>query len=235
MKPIEIQKKYYQNTAGVYDKMHLGNAGDIEHIIALRFLSSFLDFFNIQSILDIGAGTGRTIEFIKEYHPDIKIIGIEPVQELREQGYAKGILREILIDGDGNSLPFENGSFDLVCEFAVLHHVANPEKVVSEMLRVSKKGIFISDSNNFGQGNLLSRSIKQSLNALKLWPIYNFIRTRGKKYQISDEDGLYYSYSVFNNLQQVKKKCRRIFLLDPKSNAINLYRSASHVALLGIV
>lgn len=235
MKATDIQKKYYEHTAKEYDKMHLGDTGDVEHVIALRFLSSYLEFFNIKSILDIGAGTGRTIEFIQQYHPNVKIVGIEPVHELREQGYSKGISREILIDGDGNSLSFEDDEFDLVCEFAVLHHVANPEKVVNEMLRVGKKGIFISDSNNFGQGNFVSRSIKQTLNAFGLWRFFNFIRTKGRRYQISEEDGLYYSYSVFNNLSQIKRKCSKIFLLDPKSNSVNLYRSASHVALLGIV
>ena len=37
-------------------------------------------------------------------------------------------------------LPFELGSFDLVCERAVLHHVPRPELVLAEMTRVTRPG-----------------------------------------------------------------------------------------------
>src|SRR5207245_752348 len=104
--------------------------------------------------------------------------------------------------------------FDVVCEFAVLHHVKKPEVVIAEMLRVARKAIFISDSNNFGQGSFLRRSMKQALNALGLWKVANFFKTSGKNYIISDGDGLGYSYSVFNNYKQLQASCQRIHILN---------------------
>ena len=227
----QIQTDYYMRTAGSYDTSHL-HSGDEEHNFALYFLSSIIKLYSIQSILDIGAGTGRTIDLIMKEHPNVKIIGIEPVKELREQGYNKGIPESILIEGDGNKLNYGNGEFDLVCEFGVLHHVPKPNIVVSEMLRVSKKCIFISDSNNFGQGGLLNRSIKQVLNFFGLWPLFNLIKTRGKGYQISVGDGLFYSYSVFNNYKQIANQCSNVHLLNTKDGRVNPYTSSSHVALL---
>ena len=41
-------------------------------------------------------------------------------------------------------IPLKNNSFDAVCEFAMLHHVPDPDKVVSEMIRVAKNAIFQS-------------------------------------------------------------------------------------------
>ena len=231
----EIQKEYYSRTAEVYDQLHLEGGGDREHNLALTFLSSMIEAYSINSVLDIGAGTGRTISYLQNKFPHLKIVGIEPVEALRKIGYEKGISRDVLIDGDGTNVAFAAESFDLVCEFAVLHHVPRPHEVVSEMLRVAKKAVFISDSNNFGQGTTIVRGIKQLLNALKLWRIYDLIRTKGKGYQISEGDGLFYSYSVFNNYEQLENACTNIHILNTgPSPSINHYRSASQIALIGI-
>ena len=184
-------------------------------------------------MLDLGAGTGRVQRHLKNERPGLRLIGIEPVAELRKVGYANGLAESELIAGDATNLPFEDGSFDLCCEFGVLHHVRRPEQMIGEMLRVAKRAIFISDSNNFGQGSLPSRMLKQSLNALGLWPIADFLKTGGKGYTLSEGDGLAYSYSVYNNYEQIAQSCR-IHILNTGDAHINPYRSASHVALLGI-
>ncbi len=44
---------------------------------------------------------------------------------------------------DGEILPFENESFDLVLSTQVLEHVPNPQKILNEMARVCKKGGFV--------------------------------------------------------------------------------------------
>jgi ubiquinone/menaquinone biosynthesis C-methylase UbiE len=229
--PENIQKEYYEKTAAQYDSMHVTHA-DQEHQIALEIMGAYLRYYRITSILDIGAGTGRTINYIKSHFPTIKIIGIEPVEGLRKQGHSKGIFESELIDGNGEKLTYPNDSFDLVCEFGVLHHVPHPEKVVAEMIRVAKKGVFISDSNNFGQGGNMARCIKQTINFFGLWRAYNFIRTKGKVYQISEADGLFYSYSVFNNYHQIKDSCD-VFITNITPSNKNPYKSAAHIALFG--
>jgi hypothetical protein len=133
------------------------------------------------------------------------------------------------------SLAFAERSFDLVCEFGALHHIPRPELAISEMLRVARKAIFISDSNNFGQGGKFSRFLKQAINALQLWPAANLIKTKGRGYTLSAGDGLSYSYSVFTNYKQISKHCAAVYLLGTTNSAPNLYRTSSHVALLGIV
>jgi ubiquinone/menaquinone biosynthesis C-methylase UbiE len=229
---IAIQQEYYAKTAEQYNDMHL--EADQEHSFALGMMVGLLDHFEIKSILDIGSGTGRAISYIKQYRPDIRVIGIEPVQELREIGYADGLSRNELIDGDVTNLNFKDGEFDLVCEFAVLHHLGDPQKAVAEMLRVSKKGIFISDENNFGDGSPLQKGIKQSINFIGLWKIFNFIKTKGKGYSITEGDGLRYSYSVFSNYKQIKKSCRQVHMVNTRKSGVNLYRTTSHVVFWAV-
>jgi ubiquinone/menaquinone biosynthesis C-methylase UbiE len=229
---VEIQRAYYAQTAARYDDMHVRE--DDEHGFALRFLTSAVEQLGIRSILDVGCGTGRALIRIKEALPGIAAVGIEPSAELRAVGHAKGLSAIELIDGDAMKIAFDNGSFDLVCEFGVLHHVPEPSKAVAEMLRVTRKAIFISDSNNFGQGSSLSRLVKQTINGVGLWPVADFIKTRGKGYSFEDGDGLAYSYSVFNDYKQIAKACKSVHFLNTRDGGPNLYRTATHVALLGV-
>jgi ubiquinone/menaquinone biosynthesis C-methylase UbiE len=230
-KEIDLQRTYYRNTADKYDAMHM--EGDGEHDFALGFLNEILDFYNITSLLDIGAGTGRAARYLKERHPLLRMVSVEPVAELREIGYTHGLSRQELVDGDVNRLAYGDGEFDMVCEFGVLHHVKTPRIAVKEMLRVGKKGIFLSDSNNFGHGSSCSRVVKQMIDSLGLWKVADFIKTRGRGYRLSEGDGLSYSYSVFNNYRQIAAECET-YILNTSPAGVSSYRSASHVALLGI-
>ena len=60
------------------------------------------------------------------------------------------------------------------------------------------------------------------------------IKTKGKGYTLSEGDGLAYSYSVFNNYNLIKKKCRKVHLLNKQNGGHNLYKTSSHIALFGI-
>lgn len=229
---VQIQQRYYAETAARYDAMHIDQHD--EHFFALSFLVGAIDYLDIRSVLDIGSGTGRALQHLKRLRPELKIVGVEPVEALREIGYSKGLAKTELVDGDATSLSFANNEFDLVCEFGVLHHIRHPDQAVAEMLRVSRKAIFISDANNFGQGSAVMRSAKQLINALGLWKLADLIKTKGKGYSITEGDGLAYSYSVFTNYQQIRKQCRNVHLLNTKDGFIDPYKTASHVALLGV-
>ena len=152
---VEIQRAYYARTSHRYNEMHVHE--DDAHGFALRFMISVVEHLGIQSIMDIGCGTGRALLKIKKEVPNITAIGIEPSLELRKVGHSNGLSEVQIIDGDAMNLAFSDGSFDLCCEFGALHHIPVPSKAVSEMLRVSRKAIFISDCNNFGQGTKVSR------------------------------------------------------------------------------
>ncbi len=229
---VEIQRQYYRETANQYNQMHVHEKD--EHYFSLSFLLSSLDYIEGKSVLDIGSGTGRALKYIKNRRPDVYLVGVEPVKELRDVGYANGLSSTDLIDGDATHLQFKDNQFDVVCEFGVLHHIKRPELAVAEMLRVARKAIFISDSNNFGQGSIVARSLKQLLYSLGLWKVADFIKTKGRGYSLTEGDGLAYSYSVYNNYNQIRRVCKSIHVLNTVSGGVNPYRSAGHIALLGI-
>lgn len=227
-----IQRTYYRTTACKYDEMH---GHDAAHILALSFLSAIADRLKIASVLDVGAGTGRVWGAFREDRQSVKVMGIEPVAELRELGYAKGISRTELIDGDAHALPFSDNSFDVVCAFGVMHHLADPRKAVFEMLRVARRAVFISDHNDYGRGSIMTRALKQFAKGVGLWNVYKLIVTRGRGYRITDDDGLWYPYSIFDTYESIQPYCSQLHFLNTASAGPNLYRSASHVALLGIM
>ena len=226
-----LQRAYYASTAAAYDDAHIEAS---EHRLGLQLMLATIRHYEFGSVLDVGSGTGRAVTFIKRELPTVTVVGIEPSAELRAIGHQKGLTADELREGDALRLPFDDQSFDLVCEFSALHHIAQPARAISEMLRVAKRGIFISDTNNFGQGGPVVRSIKQAINAAGLWSIADWIKTGGRGYSVSEGDGVAYSYSVFNDWPQIRQHCRIVHVVNTDGAGINPYRTAAHVAVVGL-
>ena len=212
---VEIQRKYYADTAGRYDSMHAHEGGSDPTV--LMSVHSMLRMLDVKSVLDVGSATGTAILGLKEAFPRALICGVEPVAALLEQAVRSGVPRGALIRAIGEALPFPDGTFDAVCEFAVLHHVENPASVVKEILRVARRAVFICDSNRFGQGSRVARLIKLALYKSGLWGPFNYLRTRGKRYMITEGDGLAYSYSVYDSFELVTGWADRIILVPTGS------------------
>lgn len=225
-----LQQEYYHATAADYDRQHLM---DPEHEFAIAWLTGLLDYVAVDSVLDVGSGTGRLLRRLRQHQrfSGIRMLGIEPVAALREQAYRNGVRRDELIEGDGTRLAFEDGAFDLVCAFGVLHHLPDPDRAVREMLRVARHAIFISDSNIYAAGGWVERFAKQTLRALRLWRLAQFVKTRGRGYKLSEGDGLWYPYSVYDNYAQIAQACRCVHVLNTSEQGVHAYRSCAHVAL----
>ena len=210
-----LQKTYYEKSAVIYDDMH---ALETEHRLAAEYISSFFEFLSVSSVLDVGCGTGRGLSYLVKRHPNVRAYGIEPVPALLDRARERNItFRDRLLCGSGATLPFADASIDAVCEFAMLHHVREPNEFVREMTRVARKAVFISDCNRFGQGGFGARLAKLLLYKAGLWDGVNFFLTRGKGYKISEGDGLFYSYSVFDSCAVLAEWADKIVFM-PTSN-----------------
>jgi ubiquinone/menaquinone biosynthesis C-methylase UbiE len=200
--PEEIQRRYYADTAASYDAVH--NTIDGGHSWAINRLVDLIRDLEATSVLDVGTGTGRALKAIAQRCPDVRVHGVDPVPELISLAVERhGVPRNAISVGSGDALDFPDESFDIVCEFGVLHHVPDPAKVVTEMLRVARRGILISDSNRFGQGSTTERWIKLMLARMGLWQTAYRVIHKGKRYIISDGDGVAYSYSPYDNVRQI--------------------------------
>jgi SAM-dependent methyltransferase len=88
-------------------------------------------------VLDVGCGDGRLARLIAEKRPDISIRGID----VRQRNDAV-----MLVDTfDGKSIPYGEGSFDVVMFVDVLHHADEPMTLLREAVRVARQAILIKD------------------------------------------------------------------------------------------
>ncbi|HWB54487.1 MAG TPA: class I SAM-dependent methyltransferase [Tepidisphaeraceae bacterium] len=227
-----IKSSFFSAKSADYDKTH--DRRNDATFLGLELLAGMIHHFGFNSILDVGAGTGRKMRMLQERCPNVSAIGVEPVAGMREAGYAAGIEAGSLVDGTAEHLPFPDSSFDIVAEFAVLHHVSNPRAAISEMMRVARHGIFISDSNNFGQGSVAIRTIKQLLYHSRLWPIANWLKTKGKGYTVSDGDGVAYSFSPFYHLKLISTHFPHVYISSTCPSGPNPFRSAGDIAILAL-
>ena len=93
------------------------------------------------SVMELGAGTGLNLPY---YPPGLeRLVLVEPdvhkARLLAEKSPPAGVSPEIL-RAPGETLPFEDDSFDTVIETLVLCTVADPELTAAEIRRVLKPG-----------------------------------------------------------------------------------------------
>jgi len=110
-----------------------------------------------KKLLEIGSGYGTNLAtWIKRYHLDG--FGTERDAEgfgssfkaSRELFAANGLDPERIVRATSDTLPFADGSFDIVYAGNVLEHTEDPIKVLSEGLRVLRPGgIFHAEIPNF--------------------------------------------------------------------------------------
>jgi ubiquinone/menaquinone biosynthesis C-methylase UbiE len=74
--------------------------------------------FGMQTLLDVGAGTGRGMCFLRDHGKEVR--GIEPVAAMIRKAEANGVPKGALLQGSGYEPPFEDEAFDAVFECGVL-------------------------------------------------------------------------------------------------------------------
>jgi SAM-dependent methyltransferase len=192
--------------------MHVA-AGD-EHGVALDHIDATLERIGATAVLDVGCGTGRGVSFLRQRRPGLEIRGVEPVEALIERAVADhGVPRELLSVATGEALPFPDQSFDAVMALGVLHHVPDPSAVISEMQRVARRAIFISDDNRFGRGPMAVRLLKLALARSGLWRAAFRLRRGGRDHVVTAADGVAYSYTVYDSVAQFRGWADRIEFL----------------------
>ena len=89
-------------------------------------------------VLDLGCGRGATVNYLHEVH-GISAMGLDPSEKLIEEakskfGYAK------FVQGNGESLSFEDKSFDCVFAECTLSLMDSLESVIKQVHRVMRDG-----------------------------------------------------------------------------------------------
>src|SRR5262245_66356079 len=106
------QLGFYAGRAARYEAEGWGKA---EHDWPLAILLGYMSIAKPASVLDVGAGSGRTLHVMRQRFPELSICGIEPSAEFRAIGHRElSLTDDELRDGDATRLPFPDKSFDLV-------------------------------------------------------------------------------------------------------------------------
>jgi SAM-dependent methyltransferase len=113
--------------------------GGYVHQRRVRVLSNQLGKLLPQNArgLDVGCGDGLIAYLIMQKRPDVKIKGIDVI--VRSRTYIP------VEHFEGQSIPYQDGSFDAVIFADVLHHTDEPTALLQEAVRVSRKAIVIKD------------------------------------------------------------------------------------------
>jgi SAM-dependent methyltransferase len=88
-------------------------------------------------MLDVGCGDGLLAHLIEQCRPDVSISGIDVA--VRDHTHIPVALF------DGQTIPYDDASYDVVMLVDVLHHTEDPMILLREAARVARSNIVIKD------------------------------------------------------------------------------------------
>ena len=123
---LVASRLYGKSTKKLYSRLHR----DLE-----KFPRTFTNHEQLPEILEVGAGSGEHLNFVK--YPfkryvmtDISELGLKNISNLLEKNKISFELANV------EALPFNDCAFDRIIATCVLAHVENPYKAFQELRRV---------------------------------------------------------------------------------------------------
>jgi len=101
-------------------------------------LAELLPLRGDERALDVGAGTGALAFALAQRAGSVVALELDAEAAAEARVAAPGNCEVIV--GDGERLPFDDGSFDVGATLRMLHHTPHPELVVAELARVTRPG-----------------------------------------------------------------------------------------------
>jgi SAM-dependent methyltransferase len=89
------------------------------------------------TVLDVGCGFGQLGRAIMDAFPQVRVEGVESVKR-------GGELIPVTAY-EGTHMPWEDGAFDAVILADVLHHDHDPDRLLKESARISRRLVIIKD------------------------------------------------------------------------------------------
>lgn len=88
-----------------------------------------------KNILDVGCGTGLSMEYFCEHGAIVKGVDItfSSIQYVNKMGL-------LAVQGDARNLPYKDNSFDIVYSIGVIEHFDETHQALEEQVRVCKPG-----------------------------------------------------------------------------------------------
>ena len=113
-----------------------------------RHISELIPFGS--AVIDVGAGDGLLASRILQVRPDLRWTAVDTLA--RPSAHVPVLLY------DGETLPFDDRSFDVALFVDVLHHTENPTALLREAVRVARQSVVIKD--HLRKGILADRRLR---------------------------------------------------------------------------
>jgi SAM-dependent methyltransferase len=140
-----------------------GQAADrLEKRLLARLLSHYP---RATTLLEVGCGTGHFTRWLAQQ--GFQAVGLDLSPLMLEEARRLNGLR--YVQGDALALPFESGFFDVVAMITTLEFVADPQRALSEAVRVARQGLILGVLNRC---SLLARRRKAA--ARSPWDVARF-------------------------------------------------------------
>jgi SAM-dependent methyltransferase len=89
-------------------------------------------------VMDLGCGAGDSVDLFRALDPEVDWVGVDIEDSHEVSGRTRADAEFVTFDGQ--RLPFEDASFDLVYCKQVLEHVEHPHELLHEVARVLRPG-----------------------------------------------------------------------------------------------
>lgn len=170
-KPLSVQEKRTERNEGIPSENWL-NCSRVydckrQHLELLGLLQD--DSGRTRLILDAGCGPG-TYGIVLAEQQGVEVVGVDistaAVKKAGDRAAERGCFHAI--EGDLESLPFGDASFDIVFSGWVLHHFPSLESVCSELFRVLRPGgrIAVVEPNEANLAMRVSRFVEYVLSPI---------------------------------------------------------------------
>lgn len=127
----------YDIFASEYDKIHFHPNSAADYVEKKRFnlVYPYLQKSKGLMVLDVACGTGTHLAIAKKNGAEV--VGCDMSKNMIRACKNKGVNNTFV--GNYHFLPFKDKTFDLVLCINAIHYSSDPEKVLSEMRRVSSE------------------------------------------------------------------------------------------------
>jgi ubiquinone/menaquinone biosynthesis C-methylase UbiE len=139
-KHLELVRERFTRTADPFAAAVKARGHEVERTAAMAMAG----YANVEraAVMDVACGPAT---FARAFAPRVaRVVGVDftpaMLAKARRVADDAGLANLEFVCGDGNALPFADGTFDLaLCTYA-FHHLPEPAKVLREMARVVRKG-----------------------------------------------------------------------------------------------